>query len=318
MIELYARLTRCCRSENQFNRVHIALENRMTPLEFAGLFTALTGGRELTMTGWARHWPLRPMLRRLMAARPAAGTPELAGVSDYSRAWMARLHAKFALAGRLPESFVRQRLRHSVSRFEGHGRRDCKTLLICFSGNAHRMMMPWPVFLQHIDARHADLVYLRTVKHCGYRSGIRGLADNLPESIDALERLVECRTYRKVSVLGTSGGGLPAILAGIRLGAGAVLAAGPNSPEDERWTELAEGRGGAELFRRFAGTQARLPDIHLVYGAFAKKDKESARTIAACLPVKSITKVPETGHSVLYPLVERRQFRKLLRRTVLA
>jgi len=118
--------------------------------------------------------------------------------------------------------------------------------------------------------------------------------------------------------MGTSGGGLPAILAGLRLGADAVLAAGPNSPADERWTELSDGQGGAELFRRFAGAQARVPDIHLVYGAFAKKDKESARAIASCVPVKSVTKVPETGHAVLFPLVERGKFRKLLRRTVLA
>jgi hypothetical protein len=321
MIELYTRLTRCCSSENQFNKVHIALENRMTPLEAAELCAALRGSRSARLPSRARRGPVRLALRlfRPFRRRHAATRPETdAAPSTHSKAWISKLWKKMALAGGQPAAFVRRRLHHGVSRFEGQGRRDRKTLLICFSGNAHRVMMPWPVFLQHIDVKRADVVYLRTVKNRGYRSGIRGLADDLAESIDALERLVECRTYRKVSVMGTSGGGLPAILAALRLGADAVLAAGPNSPADERWTELSDGRGGAELFRRFAGAQVRLPDIHLVYGAFAKKDKESARAIASCVPVKSVTKVPETGHAALFPLVERGKFRKLLRRTVLA
>jgi hypothetical protein len=75
MIELYERLTRGCQTKNQVNAVHIALENRMTPLEVASLWSNLT--REAS-------WPERARRRWL---RRASKLPVLSETVRRSGSW---------------------------------------------------------------------------------------------------------------------------------------------------------------------------------------------------------------------------------------
>jgi hypothetical protein len=176
-------------------------------------------------------------------------------------------------------------------------------------------MMPMPVFLQHIDGRATDVAYLRT-EHTGYWKGIRGIADELEASIAALEGLLNMRDYDRVAIMGTSGGALPAILAGLQLRVDAVLSVGPDNPNDIRWKASMKGKGITTLFRRFASANAKIPEVHLVCGAESVQDVAAVAVIASCIQVRDITRVPNAKHDCLYPLLQRGQFRDLLQSTL--
>ena len=317
MFELYKRLARGCKTINQLNRVHISLERRLTPLELMRLRSELAAQPK---SGW-----LALKVERLLNAAGSDNTivqlfEPLAGSNtlETSRAWIDKLHRKFLLSGDArPQPFVRRRLDKGLSLFECRSDRSQKTLLIGFSGDAERLMMPTTVFLQHLDARTTDFVLLRTVKRLGYRSGVRGVASDLEASAAALESLLDSRAYGRVATIGTSTGGLPAILVGLRMGVDATLSIGPNNPNDVRWTQFTKDRGITELFRYFAGANTRLPDVHLVHGADRPKDVAAVQAITSRIQVRSIRSVPDASHNALYPLVERGQLRDLLRSTVI-
>jgi hypothetical protein len=321
MIALHRRLARGCQSLNQLNAVHLALEFRMTPLDVMAIWSGLM--QEARPTWPKRAW--RRLLRHC-ARLPLLGKAALVSrlqaerrLRAHANGWISKQRQMLEFVGDVPPSpFVRRRLRCAVSLYADGASPRGKTLLICFSGNAYRLMMPTPLFLQHIDPRLVDVAYLRTDRHHGYRNGIRGVGESLESAIDGLVHLLDLRAYGRVAAVGTSGGGLPAILAGLRLGADAVLAAGPNSPEDRRWATLSNREGAASLFRRFASHRRRAPAIHLVHGADNRRDEESAKLIASCVSVQSITAVPGADHGCLYELVQRRQFGPLLKSTVLA
>jgi hypothetical protein len=316
VFELYKRLARGCTTINQLNRVHIALERRLTPLNVMRLRSELAAQPK---SGW-----LALKVERLLNAAdsdnkivrvlaPLAGSNTL----ETSRAWIDKLHLKLRLSGDArPQPFVRRRLDKGLSLFECRADRSQKTLLIGFSGDAARLMMPTSMFLQHLDARTTDFVLLYTEKRLGYRNGVRGIAGDLEASAAALENLLDSRAYGRVATIGASSGALPAILVGFRMGADATLSIGPNDPNNVRWSQFTKDRGVTDLFRHFAGANSRLPDVHLVYGADEPRDAAAVQAIASRIQVRSIRSVPDAKHNVLFPLAEREQLRDLLRSTV--
>jgi hypothetical protein len=332
VIEFYSRLAGRCGTINQLNRVHVALEQRMTPCELVDLRS------DLRRRGWAAQNTIRLRDVTQLANLPKKAYRLLTGsrktdpadktvawtrpITDierlgWSKGWIDGLYGKYALAGTAsPEPFVRRRLRRAVWMFKSDGDQRQKRLLICFSGNTQRLMMPIPVFLQHVDARTTDIAYLQTERHAGYRKGIRGVANDLDASIAALEGLLRLHEYDRVATLGTSGGALPAILAGLRWGVDAVLSAGPNDPNDVRWTRFMQGRGTSDLFRHFAKDSAKIPEIYLVCGAESPRDVAAATAIASSIQIRDFRSVPHAKHGALFSLVQRRQFGDLLRSTV--
>ncbi len=131
MIRLYQRLTRNCQTVNQLNSVHIALENKMTPLQVT-------------------------TLRKQCAAK---WTDE----SHPANKWLEDLYNLYLKSGKEePEVFTCKRInRHLRLYTSGIGLKQEKTLLICFTGCAQRLMMPIPVFLQHFDSEKVPRVMLK-------------------------------------------------------------------------------------------------------------------------------------------------------------
>ena len=236
---------------------------------------------------------------------------------ELSKAWLTKLHDQYLLAAgsNAPAPFVRKRLGRAVVIYEAGGDRAAKTLVVCFSGNFQRMMMPTPVFLQSIDASSADVVLLRTEKHKGYRTGIQGLTSDLPSSLAALKTLLRFDEYRRVVTVGTSGGAMPALLSALYWHVDACLSVSPNNPEDDRWRSFTDGEGAAGLCQHF-GMGENPPPVHIVYGENSIKDAESARVIESILPSVSLVPVPGAGHIALFPLLERGELGGVLQRVL--
>lgn len=289
VIELYRRLTRNCVTINQLNRVHIALENRMTPLEWSDLAAAID-------------------------PRQAAND----AVRETQMRWLHTMRGMFDKAGKpAPESYRTRRLaRHIKWR---RGAESARTLGVCFTGQAQRMMSPLPVFLQHFSAATEDVVVVNYPRGRGFRYGLQGIADSFEGLIDALGRLLPMARFDKVVAIGVSGGALPAIVAAQRLGFESVAAFGAGAPDDPRWIEALG--FSLEALLKPAPNRARPLSITLVYGAESAIDKDGAARLARIIPINQaeifIPGKP-VGHNALYPLLMTRQLRPFLEDVLLA
>lgn len=163
---------------------------------------------------------------------------------------------------------------------DGTPTRD-KSLLICFAGNGGRMMMPLPAFLQHIDSRQADVVLLADPTKRGFRNGIAGIAPTIVQVAETVARAVPSG-YRDLKVMGTSAGGLPALLFAGQSATTHILAIGPGHPDDERWPLL----DGVSLRQLLTDAAPKLAgkQVVLAYGADATPDPEAAEALKTIIP----------------------------------
>lgn len=234
------------------------------------------------------------------------------------RAWISELHSKYLLARKVPaESFTRHKLCKGIYIFSEPGEKRSKTALVCFTGSAHRMMMPTPVFLQNLVSSNADIIYLRTKKGDGYRTGVVGLGDDLETSIQLLNTLIKRQGYGRVACIGVSAGGLPAIIAGLEIEADTVLSVGAGNPNDAKWP-LRTSSNGLGKFNKSTDYKSHYPDIYLVHGALYQNDANANKAIAAKIKTTGTISVPNSSHVVFYDLLKRGLLSELLSQTVLA
>lgn len=326
MIAVYARQLGRCRTINELNRLNILLENRMTPIEVALLDSVLPprprhrGPIRKVITQWCydslpRH--VRTRINKVRRKLPQHLLPTLTNddIARAAHAWVGRMHDLVALSGKpQPEPYVRTRLAREMAVYKGPGARQDKTLLILFAGNAQRVMLPLPVFLQHLDARQTDVVLLRDPQRTAYRHGLWGVAPTLDGLADALPAWTHAREYRAIEVLGTSGGGLPAVMVALQLGAAAVVSVGGNGPDDARWIR----HGGIpprERLQQLRAGPGHAVSVTLAYGAQSPRDETAARELAAlidavCLPVSDADR--PVGHGALFPLAQRGRLAEFL------
>ncbi len=288
MITIYDRVTAQCQTLNQLNAVHIALEVSMTPLEMLRLWSEVQDGQP--------YWTVGPVAN---TALPREKFKEAA------QNWLNKLKGFHEMIGKPePEPFERRELMKSVHLFSDGKPPDGKTLLLCLNGAGHMPMMPTGTFLQAIDARKVVVATLRDYRKTGYRAGIEGIGDTLQEVWAALPRLFHFEAYRRVTTIGISGGGLPAVMTAVALGLDAVVSAGGNSPIDPRWG-LSDGSTGADFIKALKGP--KLPEkIVAIHGSHAEPDKKAADDLAAILPAETIPiYMPgyEWGHNALYPML---------------
>lgn len=305
MIECYRRAARRCRTANQINALHIALENRITPLELAALRQAQGPWfrlRTLLQSAWRLPYVA---LQRKDATSPGAQRDR----------WLRKLYRLYTqAAGPLPQPYRRRRLSRHLRLYSTGGAPHEKQLLICFVGSSQRPFLPVPVFLQHLDAARTDVLLVSYPRGRGHRQGLPELGSNFEQSIDRLRGVADIDAYQRCAAIGISGGGTPAVLTALRLGLSVALSVGGGSPNDPRWL-AALGEDAGSLARRYAAASASLPRVVLAYGIDAQKDVVAAQAFAQCIPAELLPIGDgrrETPHNVFYPLLQRQRLRGFL------
>lgn len=179
-----------------------------------------------------------------------------------------------------------------------------KTLLVAVTGNVNRIMLPLHTFLQALPAKNVDVLVYRS------RNIFTSSTDNALENIgfhhwmSDVEREVLSRdVYRHYSIVGSSVGGLPAVLAGLKLNFGHILGLGVGTPYDLWWSDVGELDPVAYLESKSSETSSK---ITLALGAQSHIDMVHAQEIANLIPV-NIVKVSgkngeEVFHACLHPL----------------
>lgn len=266
-LSLYRRLAPGRQTANMLNALHIALENRMTPTEAAEIAAAFADAEPSDM-------PVRPEFAERVRK-------------------FATDQARYLSTARkpVPEPFIRRRLGQRMLFLSGAELPvEKRTLILCFAGRSDRLNMPLPAFLQHLDASKTDVAVVlmpRKGDPDAFRRGFGGLGENLLSCIDSLGDLLRLHSYRRTLAFGTSGGGLPAVMAGLRFGLPRVLASAPTDPFDPRWN----GKGGEalpEILRRLfdALPAASQPVIDVTYAPNHPVDRTAAEALGRILPVR--------------------------------
>jgi len=248
---LYRKRIARCRTPNQRNRVHIALESYMTPLE-------------------VRYF-----------ARASANDPP----DSPERHWIARLDAYMPPRPAAQAEFVRRGMLRAVSRYSAAtGLSSDKTLLVCFAGVFHRLMMPTAAFLDCLDPARYEVVLLRDFTRTAFSKGIEPLGRDFFDMMRSLRVLLEADAYARTVALGVCSGALPALLAAIMLGFDhGISIAGVDFPEFATWL----GDWGVDASRHEALLASRpepFPDLVQVYSADTGKDAAAAAALQGRVP----------------------------------
>lgn len=251
-----------CRTENQRNRVHIAVENYMTPLE----------------------------VRHFVAAEPA---------DSPSRRWIAGLNGFMPTRKVRPVEFERRGVLKGASLYTADiASPQEKTLVLAFGGHFHRLMVPTPTVLDCLDPASFDLVLLRDFSRTLFCRGIPGLGDDFFTALDSLRRQIDPHAYRSCVALGTSAGGLPALLAALLLQLQRGISVG--GVDFAHFAGKLEGWGvSAQPYAELlASRPAPFPELLLVYCAGHAIDAAAATALHSRVPSRLLEIKDCKGHGV--------------------
>lgn len=249
--QIYRRRVACCRTENQSNRLHIVIENYMTPAEVHHFDQALEKERH-----------------------DAPG-----------RMWIAQLLGQMPTRKSRTVEFERHGIRRDFTLYTASTvPASQKTLIIGFAGNYHRLMAPTPYLLDCLNPAKYDLLVLRDLERRLFSKGFAGLGPDFFAAMQNLHRRVDPMAYRGAITLGTSGGALPALLAAVLLKLKRGVALG--SPDFQRFQGHLHERGvdDARYAELFAARPEPFPDLILAYGAAFGKDATAAHALHGLIP----------------------------------
>jgi hypothetical protein len=194
--EAYPALAAACRTENELNRLNIDIEHVATPLELVAI------ARQY------RHLPER------------------------SRKWLRSLRRLDRTVFARPEAYRRTQLARFIFAYSDPAvPADRKQVLVAFCGDVPRIMVQTAFILQALPAACWDVVLLRLKDgSTSYFDGLEGVAPDFTGLLEFVRREAAIGRYRRVVTLGSSSGGYPAIVAGIRLAAARAVALGGRLP----------------------------------------------------------------------------------------
>lgn len=306
---LYDRLFDSCTTDNQLSRVHITLENQLTPSEAVGLAAHIRAtyadGPVMQRVNWLRiEWARR---RQGTAAPGQIRTAPRHLRALHAVQWVERITRQLDLVGGPPSPIRRVWSRRGATLFRTGGGPG-RTIVVVFTGNLRGVMMPTPVFLQFMRDRPVDVLKLEGPRGVGYVKGVRGFSHDFPSTVDWLAGRAQDDGFVHVATFGTSGGALAALLAASGLDADASLVAGPGNVAAE---ELCAQLGVANVAEALARTPQTCA-VTVLYGQESGLDAAAAAEIEQALRRARVVAVPDAGHACLYDLVERGQMEDLV------
>jgi hypothetical protein len=268
---LYRRRIDRCVTENQINRVHIAVENYMTPAE-------------------ARYFN-------------AALTDEPSDAP--SREWIGRLCDLMPLRDGRPVEFERRGLVTGATRYTaGVGTPGQKTLILGFGGAFNRLMLPIACWLDCLNPAFYDMIVLRDLSRRLFSMGIHGLGSSFFEALAALRNRIDLTSYRNTIALGTSSGGLPAVLAAILLKMDRGVCIGGIDLPALAAKLQSYGVDDAPYAALLASRPDPFPEILLAYCGGHAVDAAAANALHQCVPSR-LWEVDCSGHGVVPTMLRR-------------
>ena len=269
---VYASLGSCTRASEIRAAIDL-ITVKATPAELVALLSSapsnrLAATREQSVAVRTSLWLWRARMRLRLACHPGA------------RAW------------------TRRSLTPHLDLYRGgDDDRQSRTLIVGFAGNYMRLMLPTWNILVNLDHRLYDLLLLGDPTHRHFAAGAPGLGGDLPALAQSLT--VHAEGYGRTVALGTSAGGLAAIVVAGLNGWDGAVAVGADRPSAHPEIEAILRKSDLGVGR-----------TRLCYGAGQPRDSAAAREIAAILG--DVVLEPYPGfrqHNLLLHLMRRRRLR---------
>ena len=180
-----------------------------------------------------KRWVMKQFrfaLSRLPAATSLPGVGRTRAYLASQRQWAKRLRSNRKFTPKT--SHTGWDRSYPISGLALYRRRDIssKRLIVSFTGGRGRMMMATPDYLDATSDLEADVLLVRARNLEGYRYGLDGFAGNLVSDLKELAEFVRSLSYPICTAVGTSAGGLPAILFSHLIHVDRVIAVGPADP----------------------------------------------------------------------------------------
>ncbi|MGV3491251.1 MAG: hypothetical protein ACO1OG_08010 [Devosia sp.] len=189
--------------------------------------------------------------------------------------------------------------------------RQQRSAVLVFCAMSSRPLLPISLLVQLFPADRYDLFVIWDPSRLAFRAGVPGLGNSVGSMVDALATLARLSEYRSIYTLGTSMGGVPALRAGLQLGAKRSVSVGgamfwqladlfrtPDAPTDGYDLCVCQTKPGADLVCVYAGAAFSDVAAAMQIGHIAPATLRPVRRCAA--------------HNVMYELYQRGSLRHLL------
>ena len=220
-------------------------------------------------------------------------------VDSPSRQWIDKMNQFIPRESR-PAEFRRTGILKGMTLYTGDiGSSAEKTLIMGFTGNFHRLMLPLPVLLGCLNPTLYDVVVLRDFSRRFFSKGIPGLGADFFQALRNLRNHVDPTAYRGCVALGTSSGGLPAVLGAILLQLNrGVSIGGLDFPQFA--AKLRDFGVSDEPYAALLASQPEsFPELLLVFGADCATDVVAARGLHGRVPSRLLEVKTCDDHLVL-------------------
>ena len=191
-----------------------------------------------------------------------------------------------------------------------------KKILICFCGNANRLMMPIAAFLQYIDEKIYDVLVLMDPYKLCYHSGIPDFGFTLKESVNKLFDIISEKKYEQVNTFGTSGGGCASLYIGAYLNAKKAISVGACHPLDYNDTKLRlseKSLSGSEFDKLLSMRRNEYQtNIQVIYSDGHERDKKNALNFKKHLINVNLLSIDGENHNVLNELRKKQKLKLLM------
>ena len=243
----YPTLAAGCRTENEFNRLHIDLENILAPAEIAEL-AKLAAGAAKPRTAKSVLLNKHELDAEALAARKRGSLP----------GWIKRLRKLSPGIAESPQTYRRYEFGKHITLYrDPEVETKGKDLLIAFTGAGRRLLMPIAIFLQCLRSSSWDAVVLKRCARNSFLRGIEGVADDLPGLARFIEAAMPTKDYRRTITLGTCGGGYAAVCAALEMRADRGLSICGTLPWQATDYRPPQPVAGVELVLVYGGEHAR-------------------------------------------------------------
>jgi acyl-CoA synthetase (AMP-forming)/AMP-acid ligase II/acyl carrier protein len=187
-----------------------------------------------------------------------------------------------------------------------------KSLIVGFTSRAMRLTAPTWNILCALDPQKHDLLLLRDPDRRHYFSGVAGVAPNLSGIAQWIADWQAPHGYRDTVGLGTSAGGIPALVVGIESGWRRILASGADSPRRHPHFSVPLLSAARKLAQRSETS------VTIAFSAGKERDAEAARQLAEVFPTAALIGDPRFNeHPLLYLLHEKGELKSFLARNLL-
>jgi len=287
---LFRRFLSADFSVNQQNAIMIAMETRISSLEQREI--GEWASRKLRLD---RHWIIQWAARWVLAAQVGRRLDKRQ--QENLKRWVRKFREASRFTPHGSERHHRRvRTARSYSLFQATGS-PARNLLVAWSGRANRLLMPPSNYLPFLEQMDMDLLVIRPNANRNYKTGVSGFGATLPEAVAGLRDWLKASDYSRVSVLGTSGGTLPAIYSSISWKADRCVLAGLSDP---RVADFGiDWRQVVSLWQSL-GVSER-PKFFYTDGEHAEKDCTASQFVSSLMGGQLI-RVNGAGHNSLHPL----------------